>query len=101
MFIVTVYENRKVKHRYLSHHLPIDNAMVMHFKVENFKLHEIFNITQEISNDHHKKMGSLEAYRYSIYKRLNKVFLFYESNSTNLVLSVKLLVNITKKYEKL
>ena len=57
MFIVTVYENRKVKHRYLSHHLPIDNAMVMHFKVENFKLHEIFNITQEISNDHHKKNG--------------------------------------------
>ena len=101
MFIITVYENKKVKHRYLSHHLQIDNVMVVHFKVENFKLHDIFNKTQEISNDRHKKINSTEAKRYSIYKRSNKVFLFYVLNSTNLALSVKLLVNITKKYEKL
>ena len=55
MFIVTVCKNRKVKHSYLSHHLQIDNVMVMHFKVENLKLHDIFNITQEISNDRDKK----------------------------------------------
>ena len=55
MFIVTECKNRKVKFSYLSHHLQIDNVMVMHFKVENWKLDDIFNITQEISNDRDKK----------------------------------------------
>ena len=30
--------------------------MVMYFKVKNLKLQDIFNITQEIPNDRHKKL---------------------------------------------
>ena len=70
MFIVTVCKNRKVKHSYLSHHPQIYNVMVMHFKVENLKLHDIFNITQEISNDRdEKKRNYWKHTKGSVYNR--------------------------------